>query len=124
MANGAKSLLDEVAKSKVTGEEERYSHLDLTDFAANVDGSKYVYTELRPVLVASNPELVKTLDARFASIGTALAAHAASPAVAVKTGVPYVLYTSLTPAQVKALAIEVDALSEPLGQLAGALPQS
>ena len=48
MANGAKSLLDEVAKSKVTGEEERYSHIDLVDFAANVDGSKYAYTELRP----------------------------------------------------------------------------
>ena len=55
MANGAKSLLDEVAKSKVTGEEERYSHIDLTDFAANVDGSKYAYTELRPVLVDERP---------------------------------------------------------------------
>jgi iron uptake system component EfeO len=122
MANGAKSLLDEVAKSKVTGEEERYSHIDLTDFAANVDGSKYAYTELRPVLVTSNPALVKTLDARFASIGTALAAHASSAADAVKTGVPYVLYTTLSKDQVKALAVEVDALSEPLGQLAAALP--
>lgn len=39
MGNGAKSLLDEVAKSKVTGEEERYSRIDLLDFAGNVDGA-------------------------------------------------------------------------------------
>jgi iron uptake system component EfeO len=122
MANGAKSLLDEVAKSKVTGEEERYSHIDLADFAANVDGSKYAYTELRPVIVKSAPALVATLDSRFASIQTALAAHSSTAAVATSTGMPYVLYTTLTPAQVKALAVEVDALSEPLGALAGALP--
>ena len=37
IANGAVELLNEVAKSKVTGEEDRYSHTDLYDFAANVD---------------------------------------------------------------------------------------
>ena len=37
LANGASELLDEVGKSKVTGEEDRYSHTDLLDFAANVD---------------------------------------------------------------------------------------
>jgi iron uptake system component EfeO len=124
MANGAKSLLDEVATSKVTGEEERYSHLDLVDFAANVDGSKYAYTALRPVLQKSAPALVGTLDRRFASIQTALATHSSTPAVATSTGQPYVLYTALTPAEIKALAVEVDALSEPLGQIAGSLPMA
>ena len=38
VANGAVELLGEVSKSKVTGEEDRYSHTDLVDFAANVDG--------------------------------------------------------------------------------------
>ena len=38
IANGAKELLDEVATSKITGEEDRYSHTDLWDFAANVAG--------------------------------------------------------------------------------------
>jgi iron uptake system component EfeO len=122
MANGAKSLLDEVAKSKVTGEEERYSHIDLVDFAANVDGSKYAYTELRPVLVTSSPALVSTLDARFATLENLLATHAASASDDQKTGSPYVSYTTLTQPQIKALAVEVDALSEPLGQIAGALP--
>jgi iron uptake system component EfeO len=124
MANGAKSLLDEVAKSKVTGEEERYSHLDLTDFAANVDGSRYAYTELRPAIATSDKALATTLDSRFSSIQAALAQHAAPAADAIRTGAPYALYTTLSAAQVKALAVQVDALSEPLGQLAAALPQS
>ena len=35
LANGAVDLLDEVSKTKITGEEERYSHIDLLDFQAN-----------------------------------------------------------------------------------------
>ena len=38
LANGAKALLDEIATGKITGEEERYSHTDLWDFAGNLDG--------------------------------------------------------------------------------------
>ncbi|MBI4943263.1 MAG: peptidase M75 family protein, partial [Actinobacteria bacterium] len=40
MANGAKELLDEVATGKVTGEEEAFSHTDLVDVRANVDGAR------------------------------------------------------------------------------------
>ena len=79
MANGAKSLLDEVAKSKVTGEEERYSHFDLVDFAANVDGSKEAYTRAAPRTAKQRARtLVKTLDTRFSTLGALLATHAAS----------------------------------------------
>ncbi len=113
MANGAKSLLDEVAKSKVTGEEERYSRLDLVDFAGNVDGARAVVAQLRPVLVARDPALVATLDKRFTALQTLLATHA--------QGSGYVRYGSLTKDQVKALAVEVDALSEPLGAISAAI---
>ncbi|MFG2874191.1 iron uptake system protein EfeO [Streptomyces sp. NPDC048337] len=40
MANGAKELLDEVSRNKVTGEEDRYSHTDLADFKANVNSTR------------------------------------------------------------------------------------
>lgn len=40
MVTGAVELLNEVSTSKVTGEEERYSHTDLYDFAANVEGAQ------------------------------------------------------------------------------------
>ncbi|ADP81011.1 iron uptake system protein EfeO [Pseudofrankia inefficax] len=122
MANGAKSLLDEVAKSKVTGEEERYSRIDLVDFAGNVDGAKYVYTTLRPALQEKKPELVTTLDQRFPALISLLGTHLGKPGDAgYIAGSPYVSYDSLTPEQVRALAVEVDAISEPLGQLAGAV---
>ena len=54
LANGAKELLDEVASGKITGEEDRYSHTDLWDFAANVEGSKAAVAALRPILVDRN----------------------------------------------------------------------
>ena len=50
LANGAVGLLDEVSKSKVTGEEERYSHIDLLDFQANVEGSEQAFANLQPGL--------------------------------------------------------------------------
>ena len=50
LANGAKELLDEVATGKITGEEDRYSHTDLWDFKANVEGSQGAVAALRPVI--------------------------------------------------------------------------
>ncbi len=32
LANGAVELMNEVSNSKITGEEDRYSHTDLSDF--------------------------------------------------------------------------------------------
>ena len=53
LANGAKELLDEVATGKITGEEDRYSHTDLWDFAANVEGSKAAVARAAPGARAS-----------------------------------------------------------------------
>jgi iron uptake system component EfeO len=111
MANGAKELLDEVATGKVTGEEDRYSHTDLWDFQGNVDGSEAAIAALRPVLMERNPQLVKTLDERFAALNAQLAEH--------RSGDGFKLYTQLTPQQVQQLSKSVDALGEPLSQVAG-----
>ena len=43
IANGSRGLLDEVATGKVTGEEEYWSHTDLWDFQANVDGARVAW---------------------------------------------------------------------------------
>lgn len=120
MSNGAKSLLDEVAKSKVTGEEERYSRIDLLDFSGNVDGARSVYSALRPALSSKDSDLVATLDQRFAALVDLLATHQAAPGdPGYVTGSPYVSYDSLTAEDVKALAVAVDAVSEPVGQISG-----
>ena len=45
---GAAALIEEVAATKISGEEDRYSHTDLWDFQANVDGAKKIVDLLRP----------------------------------------------------------------------------
>lgn len=50
LVTGAVELLNEVSSSKVTGEEERYSHTDLYDFVANVEGAQKIYELLKPEL--------------------------------------------------------------------------
>ena len=57
ISNGAKELLDEVASGKVTGEEEIWSHTDLWDFQANVDGAWVAFGVLADVAGAEDPEL-------------------------------------------------------------------
>ena len=56
MVGGAAGLIEEVAASKISGEEDRYSHTDLWDFQANVEGSQKIVDLLRPQLQKANPE--------------------------------------------------------------------
>jgi iron uptake system component EfeO len=111
LANGASALLDEVAASKVTGEEEAYSHLDLLDFAANVEGARKAFDLLTPALQVTDPELVTSLTTQFDTVTGALAPY--------RQGDSYVVYTALTQDQVRALATDVDALAEPLSTVSG-----
>jgi len=113
LGNGAKELLDEVATGKVTGEEEIWSHTDLWDFQANVDGARIAFEDLRPALETKDPELAETLDTQFAELQEVLDQHA--------DGDGFVLYTELSEDQVKELADSVNALSEPLSQLTSAV---
>ena len=75
IGNGAKSLLDEVATGKVTGEEEAWSHTDLYDFAANVDGARVAFEGLKPVLTQKDPVLMRQIEKRFAALGALLDRH-------------------------------------------------
>ena len=72
LANGAADLLEEVQSSKITGEEEQFSHLDLLDFASNVEGAQQAYASLRPGLEQIDADLVAKLDQQFQSVQTAL----------------------------------------------------
>ncbi|HEY8720461.1 iron uptake system protein EfeO [Pengzhenrongella sp.] len=109
IGNGAKSLLDEVATGKVTGEEEAWSHTDLWDFQANVDGAKVAYDGLRDVVLAKDPQLAASLDTKFADVRKLLDAQ--------RHGDGFRTYTELSKDQIKGLANAVDALGEPLSRL-------
>ncbi|MBO3680643.1 iron uptake system protein EfeO [Streptomyces sp. NEAU-YJ-81] len=113
MANGAKELLDEVQTGKVTGEEERYSHTDLVDFEANVEGAETSYKLLKPVASKNDPELAKDLDKQFAAVGKLLDKY--------REGEGFVSYDTITESKRKELSDAVNALAEPLSRLAAAV---
>ncbi len=104
IANGAKGLLDEVATTKITGEEERYSHTDLTDMKANLQGSQSALEVLRPVIAERQPALVTALDAAFVTINKELDLY--------KVGVGYKPLTDVSAADVKTMTVALDAVSE------------
>jgi iron uptake system component EfeO len=114
ISNGAIGLLEEVASGKITGEEEIWSHTDLWDFQANLEGARVAYEGVRDIVEAKDPELVKTLDTRFSDLEGQLSAYGS-----LDTG--FVYYDELTPAQVKELADGVNSLSEPLSELTSTL---
>ncbi|MFJ1756085.1 iron uptake system protein EfeO [Kitasatospora sp. NPDC088134] len=114
MANGAKELLDEVAKNKITGEEDRYSHTDLSDFAANVEGARQAYELLKPVAADHDPALTRTLDTEFEKI-TALLAQYRHP------DGTYTPYDQVPEDRRKTFSDAVNSLGEPLSKLAAAV---
>ncbi|MEV7490231.1 iron uptake system protein EfeO [Streptomyces anulatus] len=116
MANGAKELLDEVATGKVTGEEERYSHTDLVDFKANVEGAQKSYELLKPVASKNDAALTGELDTRFAELDTLLDKYRAD-----KSSYVFTSYDKVGKAERKELSDGVNALAEPLSKLAAAV---
>ncbi|MFE7271714.1 iron uptake system protein EfeO [Streptomyces sp. NPDC057623] len=116
MANGAKELLDEVATGKVTGEEERYSHTDLVDFKANVEGAEKAYELLKPVAKENDPALVTELDKQFGALNTLLDKYRAD-----KASYDFTSYDKVGDADRKVLSDGVNALAEPLSKLAAAV---
>jgi iron uptake system component EfeO len=113
LGNGAKELLDEIATGKVTGEEEVWSHTDLWDFQANVDGARIAFESLKPALQQKNPELASTLETKFAALEAELKTYA--------KGDGFVYYNDLSQEQIQRLASLVDSLGEPLSQLTAAV---
>ena len=109
VGNGANELLGEVSKSKITGEEERYSHIDLLDFQANVEGARAAFDAIRPALAGKDADAGgrdrAALRARRRRAAPARARPTASSP-----------YTALDKPQVRRLSEVIDALAEPLSQ--------
>ncbi len=113
VANGSRGLLEEVATGKLTGEEEIWSHTDLWDFQANVDGARVGFDGVEPIVKANDPGLAEKLTQRFDELQALLDSH--------REGDGFVLYTDLSDAEIKALSEAVNALSEPLSMLTAAV---
>ncbi|HWA52851.1 MAG TPA: iron uptake system protein EfeO [Solirubrobacterales bacterium] len=109
IANGANELLGEVSASKITGEEERYSHIDLVDFEANVEGAEAAFEAVEPLLSKEDPKLAKEIEASFDDVYASLKPYERSDG--------FVSYTELSKADTRKLAQEIDALAEELSQV-------
>jgi iron uptake system component EfeO len=115
LGNGSKELLDEVATGKITGEEEIWSHTDLYDFQANVDGAKEAFELLEPILESKDEELEEEIDHAFDALQTLLDKY--------RKGDGFVSYATVTGPQRKQLSDAVNALSEPLSKVTGVVAQ-
>jgi iron uptake system component EfeO len=116
IANGANELLGEVSASKITGEEERYSHVDLVDFEANVEGAGAAFEAVKPLLDETDPDLSGEIEADFKMVFNSLQPY--------RTGNGFVPYTELTKADTRELAVAIDTLAEKLSQVPAAIAGS
>ena len=106
IANGANELLTEVSTSKITGEEERYSHIDLVDFKANVEGSQVAFEAMAPLIEKEKPALIKEVEADYEAVYAALKPYER------KAYPGFVYYGELTTADTRKLAQVIDTLAE------------
>ena len=112
IANGAAALLDEVLSSKITGEEEAYSRIDLLDFEANVEGSLQAFATLKPALDQIDPSLVPQIATAFDQLTAVLDKYrdASEPG-------GWTPYDRLTAADKKALTDALLVVQEPLSAI-------
>ena len=106
---GAVELLNEVSATKITGEEERYSHTDLYDIAANVEGAEVAFEFVKPVVRRENPDLVAQIEACFKDLEGEMAPY--------RQGDGWVSYEKVDEGQRRVLSQKIDALAEPLSRV-------
>ncbi|MDV8000787.1 iron uptake system protein EfeO [Rhodococcus sp. IEGM 1408] len=110
ISNGAIALLEEVATTKITGEEEIFSHTDLYDIQANLEGASVAFGTVRDLAEQKDPELVAEIDSRIESLSSTLDGYRSG-----EDG--FVPFTELDDADRKQLSDSVNALRRPLATL-------
>ena len=117
ISDGAIELLEEIAEKKVTGEEEWWSHTDLSDFAANLQGAFVAFETVKPIVAAKNvngASVVADIESHFETLTTLLAQYGS-----LDSG--FVAYDTVSDAQRSELSDGVDALASPLANLTHAV---
>ena len=114
IGNGASGLMTEVATGKITGEEDRYSHTDISDFVANVEGVKAAFQSLEQAATTADAALAQEIATKLSALETELAK------LKLVDGT-YPFYDELTKAQIQTLSNNVDAVSEPISKLTAAV---
>ena len=109
IASGAQGLLDEIATSKITGEEDIFSHTDLYDFQANLEGSKAAIASLEKPMEERKPGMLKEINSRFDAVQSELNKH--------REGEGFVSYDKVSESDRKALSTALDHLTEEVSKV-------
>lgn len=113
---GAVELLNEVSATKITGEEERYSHTDLYDIAANVEGAEVAFEFVKPVVKRQDPDLVTEIEDRFTYLERELEPYRRDDG--------WASYEKVDEDERRVLSQKIDALAEPLSRVGRVLSGS
>ena len=114
VVGGAAALLEEVAATKITGEEDRYSHTDLYDFQGNIDGAKKIVDLFRSQIAKQDAAFVAKVDKNFAAVNKILAKYKTADG-------GFETYDKVKENDRKALVGPVNTLAEDLSTLRGKL---
>lgn len=107
VVGGASVLMDEVAATKISGEEDRYSRTDLWDFQGNFDGAKKIVDLFGPMV--EDRDFVASVEGNFAKVYETLDKY--------REGKGFVSYEKLTDEDRKRLSALVNTLAEDLSTL-------
>ena len=114
VVGGAAALIEEVAATKISGEEDAYSHTDLSDFDANLAGAKKILELFRPLLQRADTDRLARIDADFGKVDTILGRYRHQDGT-------FESYEKLTAADRNGLQGPITTLAEDLSTLRGTL---
>jgi len=112
VVGGAAVLMEEVAATKISGEEDRYSHTDLWDFQANFEGAYKIVELFKPLIAREDKAFLDKTEKNFETVFNTLKKYRT------KDG-GFVTYDKLTEGDRKILSARVNTLAEDLSKLRG-----
>nr|WP_312810165.1 EfeM/EfeO family lipoprotein [Corynebacterium variabile] len=113
IASGAHGLLDGISTSKITGEEDIFSHTDLWDFQANLDGSKAAVASLEDAIDEKDADLLADINAKFDAVQELLDTF--------RDGDGFVYYDTVGEDDRKKLSTVLDQLNEQVSKVTGVI---
>lgn len=113
LVNGSVGLLNEIVNNKITGEEDRYSHTDLSDFQGNLTGARKAFEYVRPAMERMGESSISaTLAQEFQTVQSELDKYRRN------TPLGFALYGVLTQEDKVELARQVGNAAQTLSEVA------
>jgi iron uptake system component EfeO len=114
LINGSVQLLNEITNVKITGEEDRYSHTDLSDFQGNLTGARRAFQYVRVPLEQNGGDtaLYDKIEAKLQAVQDELNAYRRD------TPLGFALYGELTQADKRKIAQQVGEAAQDLSGIA------